>query len=70
MTGADDFWAMGGYAGFVWPAYAITLAALVLLLVTALRAQRQAERALAVLEGARVRRRVPASSDKPAGDLA
>jgi len=70
MTGAGDFWAMGGYAAFVWPAYAITLAALVLLLVTALRAQRQAERALAMLEGARVRRHARARSDKPAGDLA
>jgi len=70
MSGADDFWAMGGYAAFVWPAYAVTIAALVLLLVTALRALRQAERALAAHQGARVRQRVPATSDKPAGDLA
>ncbi len=70
MPSTGDFWAMGGYAAFVWPAYAITLAALVLLLVTALRALRQAERQLAAVEGARARRRAPASADKPAGGLA
>jgi len=71
-----DFWAMGGYAAFVWPAYAISIVALALLLATALRALRQAERELAAVEGARVRRRAPAATvpgstiDKPAGDLA
>jgi heme exporter protein D len=71
-----DFWAMGGYAAFVWPAYAISIVALALLLATALRALRQAERQLAAVEGARVRRRAPAtaspgtSADRPAGDLA
>jgi heme exporter protein D len=75
MSNAGDFWAMGGYAAFVWPAYAVAIAALALLLVTALRALRQAERALAAHEGARGRRRAPATIDqrtgnKPAGDLA
>ena len=23
--GSPDFWAMGGYAAFVWPAYAVTI---------------------------------------------
>jgi heme exporter protein D len=70
MAGGGDFWAMGGYAAFVWPAYAVTIVALVLLLVTALRALRQAEHALATVEGARARRRAPTRADKPAGDLA
>ena len=70
MAGAGDFWAMAGYAAFVWPAYAVTIAALVLLLVTALRALRQAEHQLAAIEGARVRRRATTGADKPAGDLA
>jgi heme exporter protein D len=70
MTGAGAFWAMGGYAGYVWPAYGITILALVLLLVSALRAQRRADRQLAALEGTRVRRRAPTGPDKPAGKIA
>ncbi len=65
---ASDFWAMGGYAAFVWPAYAVTVLALAALLVTALRSLRHAERALAALDGGRTRRR-PASTTT-AGDLA
>ena len=67
MTGGG-FWAMGGYAAFVWPAYAVTVIALVALLLGALRGLRQAERELASLEGSRVRRRAPSGS--AAGDLA
>jgi heme exporter protein D len=68
MADAGGFWAMGGYAAFVWPAYAVTLLALAGLLVSALRALRQAERALAAVEGRRARRRAPTPST--AGDLA
>ncbi len=68
MTGASDFWAMGGYAAFVWPAYAVTAIALVALLLAALRTLRQAERELAAVEGVRARRRAPTTS--AAGDLA
>jgi len=70
MTATGDFWAMGGYAAYVWPAYAIALLALVLLLAGALRALRQAERQLAALEGPPPRRRPAPRADKPAGDLA
>ena len=63
-----SFWAMGGYAAYVWPAYAITVLALAGLLIGALRTLRQAERALAAVDGGRARRRAsPASA--AAGDL-
>jgi heme exporter protein D len=67
---ANDFWAMGGYAAYVWPAYAVTLLALSGVLVSALRALRAAERALATLEGGRAPRRARSRTDHPAGDLA
>lgn len=34
----SEFFEMGGYAAFVWPAYAVTLAAIVLNIVWARRA--------------------------------
>ena len=34
----SQFFAMGGYAAFVWPAYAVTLAAIVLNIIWARRA--------------------------------
>jgi len=37
----NSFWAMGGYAGFVWGAYGVTLAAFAIELVL-LRARRRA----------------------------
>ncbi|MBI3513315.1 MAG: heme exporter protein CcmD [Proteobacteria bacterium] len=67
MTGGG-FWTMGGYAAYVWPAYAVTTLALIALLLGALRGLRQAERELATLEGSRARRRAPSAS--AAGDLA
>jgi heme exporter protein D len=63
-----SFWAMGGYAAYVWPAYAVTVLGLGALLAGALRALRQAERDLATLEGSRARRRPPRGA--AAGDLA
>ncbi len=38
---------MAGYAAFVWPAYGVTAALLVALLVTSLRALKRGERELA-----------------------
>jgi heme exporter protein D len=46
----SDFFAMGGYAAFVWPAYAITLVGLGGAIVLTWRAYRAAERSLAALE--------------------
>lgn len=40
----STFWAMGGYAAFVWPAYGVSLIALVALSVVSWRAMRRAER--------------------------
>jgi heme exporter protein CcmD len=37
---------MGGYAAFVWPAYAISVAVLVVMVVATLRAHRRAKRRL------------------------
>jgi heme exporter protein D len=55
MTG--DYWAMGGYAAYVWPAYGLTVVILAGLLIGAVRALRQAERELAAFERARPRRK-------------
>ena len=68
MADVTSFWAMGGYAAYVWPAYAITVLALAGLLIGALRTLRQAERALAAVDGGRARRRAPPASTA-AGDL-
>ncbi len=67
---SGGFWAMGGYAAFVWPAYAVTVLALGFLLISGWRGLRHAERRLAAVEHIRPRRRTPARSDRPAGDLA
>jgi heme exporter protein D len=48
-----SFFEMGGYAGFVWPSYAITALVMVGLLMVSLRELRDRERTLAALEAAR-----------------
>jgi len=45
----QDFLAMGGYAQFVWPAYALAAVVLVGLLAISLRQLRKAEAELAAL---------------------
>jgi len=40
----STFWEMGGYAAFVWPAYGISLIALVTLSIVSWRAMKRAER--------------------------
>jgi heme exporter protein D len=50
MTDAiQTFLTMGGYAGFVWPAYALATIVLVGLLALSLRQLRKAEAELAAL---------------------
>jgi heme exporter protein D len=44
------FFAMGGYAAFVWPAYVITVAALAVTTAVTWRAWRTAQARLAALE--------------------
>jgi heme exporter protein D len=48
---------MGGYAGFVWPAYALAAILLVGLLAASLRQLRKAEAELAALGPSRARER-------------
>jgi heme exporter protein D len=51
------FLAMGGYAGFVWPAYALAAIVLLGLLAVSLRQLRRAEAELAALGLSRPRER-------------
>jgi heme exporter protein D len=44
------FWDMGGYAAFVWPAYGISVIALVTLGIVSWRAMKRAERLAALSE--------------------
>ncbi len=58
MTDAlRNFLAMGGYAGFVWPAYALAAIVLIGLLAISLRQLRKAEVELAALGPPRPRER-------------
>jgi heme exporter protein D len=49
----SDFFAMGGYAAFVWPAYGVALLALGGLLVQSLRQYRARQRELDRLQRGR-----------------
>ena len=46
----NAFFAMGGYGDFVWPAYAVTVIALVATVALTWRAWRKAQTRLAALE--------------------
>lgn len=48
----DQFLAMGGYAAFVWPAYAVAALVMLGLLVISLRRLRRTEAALDAARGA------------------
>lgn len=50
MSGLGEFFHMGGYAAYVWPAYGAAAAVLVGLLVESLSRLHRAERRLAALE--------------------
>jgi len=56
-TAIQSFFAMGGYAGFVWPAYALATTVLIGLLAVSLRQLRKAEAELAALGLSRPRER-------------
>lgn len=47
----SGFWAMGGYAAYVWPAYGISFAALAASAWWTVSAYMRAKAALAALEG-------------------
>jgi heme exporter protein D len=50
MSSLSNFLEMGGYGGFVWPAFGLTAAILLALLVDSLRRLKAAQRALSRLE--------------------
>lgn len=52
MTSFSEFLSMGGYASFVWPAYAIVALVMVALAIWIIAAFRKSERALTRLERA------------------
>lgn len=53
----SDFLAMGGYAAYVWPAYALAALVLVGLLAATFKTLRSSETTLKALEGSRPARR-------------
>jgi heme exporter protein D len=52
-----EFFSMGGYAAYVWPAYGIAAVILVAMLIVSLRGLRRHEALLKTLETNRPRRR-------------
>ncbi|RJF94480.1 heme exporter protein CcmD [Oleomonas cavernae] len=66
MDRIADFLAMGGYAGFVWPAFAVTFIVVIALAVSSRRALKRAEARLAALEAVRPARRRRAAQPKDA----
>lgn len=63
MTELDIFLAMGGYAAYVWPAFAVTAIVMIGLLIVSARRLRADERTLELLQ---VDRRKPRESSAPA----
>ena len=61
MEEITTFFAMGGYAAYVWPSLALTAVVMLGLLIATLRQLRSRERRLVALEsqGAQRRRRAP-----------
>ncbi len=53
MDKVATFFAMGGYAAYVWPAFAITAIVMIGLLIETLHTLHRRERELAELESAR-----------------
>jgi heme exporter protein D len=66
MNALDGYLAMGGYAAFIWPAFAITLAVLGGLAVVSTRTLRRRDHTLAALtEDSRPRRAAAARAASP-----
>jgi heme exporter protein D len=53
----SEFFSMGGYGQFIWPAYGIAFLVMAVLFVQTLRAHRARQRELEGLEGEGKRRR-------------
>lgn len=56
MDGINEFFAMGGHAGYVWPAYAVTAIVMLGVLVASLKGRKTAESQLKRLQESRPRR--------------
>ncbi len=56
MAALSEFFAMGGYAAFVWPAYGVAVVVLAGMVIESLRRVRTAEAELRALEDAMPRR--------------
>ena len=67
MSSLSSFLEMGGYGGFVWPAFGLTAAILLALLADSLRRLKAAQGALARLEASSPRRRSRSSPDSADG---
>jgi heme exporter protein D len=57
MESLSSFFAMGGYAGYVWPSYSLAIAVMVAVLVASLRGVKNAERELEQIQSLRPSRR-------------
>ena len=53
----NEFFAMGGYAAYVWPAYGVTAAVLIGLWIASVRSLRARESEIDTAESGRPRRR-------------
>ena len=67
MTSLSSFLEMGGYGGFVWPAFGLTAAVLLAFLIESLRRLKAAERTLARLEAQVPSRRARRTSSQAGG---
>ncbi len=67
MSSLSSWLEMGGYGGFVWPAFALTAVVLLALLVDSLRRLNSGRRALARLEAESSRRRGRRPADGAGG---
>ncbi len=70
MSSLSSFLEMGGYGAFVWPAFGLTAAILLALLIDSLRRLKTGQRALARLEAESPERRSRRSADRAGGHQA
>lgn len=70
MQQISDFLAMGGYGGFVWPAFGMTAMVMVWLLADSLRRLRVNQRLLAQMEAAGAGRRARPGKGATSGETA
>ncbi len=51
MDTIDKFFSMGGYGGYIWPAYGVTAFVMIVLLVATVRGLRARQATLDLLKG-------------------